>query len=327
MKRILGIDLLRALAILYIVGFWHLLNYTHAIPNYNNIITYRLTWIVLGTFVLISGYFLGGKHISRNSLFPFYKKRLLRIYPPYLIAVLIFFVLGLSDGATALKAILGVSMFIRPAPPTLWFITMLLFFYFLTPFFVSLAEQGIIRYLCSYIILFCTFMGYEYLSKELFHYYYLDIRIAAYLAPFMTGIYVAKNNIIENKAKSILFVVAIIMFIISCYLNSEHKSINLLFSIPVITIFPLLMFSFFKQLEFTSLLAQRIIFFLSTASYFMYLFHRPFYKIIPKLYFPNTSIMQLLFLVTICLPIIIIASYLLQNMYDNILNSLTKRST
>jgi murein DD-endopeptidase MepM/ murein hydrolase activator NlpD len=41
MKRNLGIDLLRGLSILYIVGFWHLLGYTNAIPNYNNIVIIR----------------------------------------------------------------------------------------------------------------------------------------------------------------------------------------------------------------------------------------------------------------------------------------------
>ena len=327
MKRNLGIDLLRSLSILYIVGFWHLLDYTKAIPHYENIISYRITWIVLGTFVLISGYFLGGKNFSRNALFAFYKKRLIKIYPPYFVAVLFFSIFGLSDTITSLKAIFGVSMFVRPAPPTLWFITMLLFFYLITPIIVFLADQGIFRYLFSYIFLFCCLLGYEYLSKALFHYYYLDIRVAVYLAPFMVGVYMARNNIKKNRIKSILSMVGMAAFILSCYFNYESRGYNLLLSIPIITIFPLLMLLFFKQLNLTSLTAQRTIFFLSTASYFMYLFHRPFYIVIKKIYFPTDTVYQLIFLLIICLPIIIASSFFMQVAYNNVLKSLTNRYT
>jgi hypothetical protein len=35
-NRNIGIDFLRGISIVYIVGSWHMLNYTKAIPNYNN---------------------------------------------------------------------------------------------------------------------------------------------------------------------------------------------------------------------------------------------------------------------------------------------------
>lgn len=57
MKRNTGIDVLRGLSMLYIVGFWHLLEYTHAI-QYQNLITHRITWITLGIFFFISGYLI-----------------------------------------------------------------------------------------------------------------------------------------------------------------------------------------------------------------------------------------------------------------------------
>ncbi|NOX32295.1 MAG: acyltransferase [Deltaproteobacteria bacterium] len=318
MRRNLGIDLLRGLSILYIVGFWHLLNYTRVIHNYNNIITYRITWIVLATFVLISGYFLGGKYINQHTLFAFYKKRLKRIYPPYFIAIFVFTILGLSDKITSIKAILSISMFIRPAPRTLWFITMLLFFYLMSPLFISLSRQCVIQYLLLYTSLLCILLGYEYASNWLFNYYYLDIRVAVYLAPFMTGVYISNNDIAKNKTKFILFG-AIIAFSISCYFNSDNYGMNLLYSIPMVTIVPLLLFLFFSQLTIESLNAQRIIIFLSTASYFMYLFHRPFYIAIKKVYFPSSPIPQLLFLFIICLPVIIVASFVMQKIYDNML--------
>ena len=326
MTRILGIDLLRGLSILYIVGFWHLLNYTKAVPEYNNLITYRLTWIVLGTFVLISGYFIGRKDIPQNTLLYFYKKRFTRIYPPYLIALAIFSLLGLSSGMTTVKAILCISMFIRPAPPTLWFITMLIFFYLIAPALICLSKQGIYKYLFLYVILFCSLLGCEYISNLLFNYYYLDIRVAVYLAPFMTGIFIAQKNIMRFNIK-LIFLVSIFTFIISCYFNSDNWGLNLLYSIPVVTMAPLLLIIIFSRFSLNSSATQRIIIFLSTSSYFMYLFHRPFYIVLKKIYFPTTEIKQLLYLFGICLPFIIIASFIMQKIYDNILNSLTKRSS
>ena len=58
----LTINLIRALSIMYIIGFWHLFNYTDAFFSYKNVITIRLTYIVLGVFYsAISGYFIGLK--------------------------------------------------------------------------------------------------------------------------------------------------------------------------------------------------------------------------------------------------------------------------
>ena len=326
MKRILGIDFLRGISICYIVGFWHLLNYTRVFPNYNNVITYRLTWIVLGTFVLISGYFLGQQNIERNTLFAFYKKRLLRIYPPYLLAIIGFAILGLCDINTSVKAICGISMFIRPAPPTLWFITMLLFFYLMAPFFILISQHGILKYSLLYIFLLCCLLGYEYVSKIIFNYYYLDMRVAVYLSSFMTGIYLAKTKIHKYKYK-LLLLLSIISFVISCYFNTENWDMNLLMSIPLVTVVPVLLILIFKNLKIRSNILQRITIFLSVASYFMYLFHRIFYKILTHIYYPNNSVAQLLYLFLICLPIITVSSFLMQESYNNILKSLTKRFT
>jgi peptidoglycan/LPS O-acetylase OafA/YrhL len=63
-KRNIGIDLLRGCCILYIVGFWHLMNYTDAFPGYSNLATDKITAIILGAFVFISGFFIGKKDLT-----------------------------------------------------------------------------------------------------------------------------------------------------------------------------------------------------------------------------------------------------------------------
>ena len=50
---------MRAVSMLYIVGFWHLLDYTKVAGWHYNPVTYRLTVGALSLFVLISGFLTG----------------------------------------------------------------------------------------------------------------------------------------------------------------------------------------------------------------------------------------------------------------------------
>src|SRR5580704_1333411 len=59
--RKVPIDVMRAVSMLYIVGFWHLLDYTKVVGWHYNPITYRLTVGALALFVLISGFLTGRK--------------------------------------------------------------------------------------------------------------------------------------------------------------------------------------------------------------------------------------------------------------------------
>ena len=87
--RFVWADWLRAAYIFNIVGFWHLFNYTDAFPAYYKVVTVRLTVVVLGLFVMLSGYLLGGSrpNLSIAGTWTFYKRRLLRIYPLYVVAL------------------------------------------------------------------------------------------------------------------------------------------------------------------------------------------------------------------------------------------------
>jgi len=297
------------------------LSYTDAIPNYDNIITYRITWIVLGTFVFISGYFLGKKNIDRTNLVSFYKKRFVRIYPPYLIAIFIFSILGLYDNTTSIKAIFGMSMFIRPAPGNLWFITMLLFFYIICPICLYFLKKSVIHYLLFFITIISILSLYEYLSNEIFNYYYLDIRIITYLVPFMLGIFTANNN--YTPKKNILIITSILFFIFSC--SVKTKNMNLLLATPLISTSSLLLFTIFNKLTIKQKYTQKTILFLSTSSYFMYLYHRPLYMVCKNIFFPKTQLMQLFYLVTVCIFIIIPLSYLMQMTYNKTITLLMSR--
>jgi surface polysaccharide O-acyltransferase-like enzyme len=56
-QRNIGIDLLRAVSLLYIVSYWHMFNYTNPFPLYNNFLTDIITRTILAVLVLISGFY------------------------------------------------------------------------------------------------------------------------------------------------------------------------------------------------------------------------------------------------------------------------------
>ncbi|MEB3321528.1 MAG: acyltransferase, partial [Synechococcaceae cyanobacterium] len=140
--RSAAIDLLRALSILWIVGIWHLLGYTDAIADYKNDVTHRLTVVVLGLFMLIAGHLVGRAGIRGGAdVLAFYRRRLVRIYPPYLLALWWFARSDLLEPGQLRPAALLASSFGPDAPDTLWYISVLVVFYLLAPFLLLLRDR------------------------------------------------------------------------------------------------------------------------------------------------------------------------------------------
>lgn len=312
-SRDMGVDFLRGASILYIVGFWHMLNYTDAIPEYNNLVTYRVTWIVLGTFVFISGYFMGKKEIEieKKSLMSFYKNRVLRIYPLYLLSLITFTYLGMSDFMTSLKAALVLSMFFKPAPPTLWFITMLMFFYTISPFLMSACRKlKIMNLVMIYFVVSVLLMLYFVFTRL------LDIRILMYLPAFVFGLIVSMDETGVSEKKSCLILALVVGIIVSFLTNTSYKQVNFLLSIPMVTTAPYFLFTMFRKKSASLQKIGSIISILSYSSYCMYLFHRPIYIVARRLYFPESGVIQLIYLVAFCLPCIGLFSFCIQKLYD-----------
>src|SRR4051812_37074523 len=96
-----SIDWMRALSIIYIAGFWHLFGYSTVWKPNNFAVFFRITVVALGLFVFISGYLLAsGKVIPLGqSTLKFWIRRLIRIYPPYLVAIVVFAGCGLLNAS------------------------------------------------------------------------------------------------------------------------------------------------------------------------------------------------------------------------------------
>lgn len=303
------IDYLKSITMLYIVGYWHLFDYTNAFPGYINPVSENITIAVLGLFTFISGFLSGKSVVKSGGIKDFYVKRLIRIYPLYFVAVILFFVYGKNDFITSVKSLLCVSMLYSPAPRTLWFITMIMLFYLAAPFLVKLASN-LKRYLIAVVLTMITLVSLMVFSKT------LDIRLILYLPCFCLAIYCAVDDV-ENRFLNFKSAIAcLIVGLLLLFINTDIWTIEKLKQIPFILSLSYLVFavSYRGQNWFPKI---SLISFLSFSSYAMYLFHRPIYVTLKQLYFPASDLFQVIYLF-ICLVMIVILSWVIQRTNDKL---------
>lgn len=314
-----AIDLLRVICIVYIVGYWHLIPYTAWLPGYANNITEAIKDIALGTFVFSSGLLLARRDVQLRlgDFLGFYQRRVARIYPLYLFALLVFGLAGLASAPVLLKAALLVSMFAPPAPPTLWFIAMIMFFYLLAPLLIWAAHRPArFLILCGGILAGC--LAYHHLIRP------MDSRLFLFLPSFALGIYVQRVTVAHRfmHARRVYLLAALIP---AYWLglpagNGFDLEVSLLRA-PLVLLGAALCVAYAERLG--GHLHSPFILKLSYASFGVYLFHRPIFELAKSLYFPTDGFDQALYLLLIAVPISFVVAYWAQKAYDAGMTRLT----
>lgn len=306
--RIKFLDCSRALCMLWIVGIWHMQEYMGL--NFQNPITKNVKAGVLATFTLISGYFIGkNKFEGKENILRFFKKRFLRIYPLFFLSCTAFYVMNLLFHASFISSfkqylltIAGLSCIITPAPLTVWYVSMLLFFYAITPLIMCWKpfSAKIFAAACSYGI----FLTLALLQIS-------DKRTALYFPFYAAGLAASnklkfsdKNNWILLAASSILF------FALSA---NELKFGGQFMQILICSAFVVFIFEIGKLCTKANLLVK-LLNYVCYASMSAYLFHRQIlgvtYKIIGQFSVPLAYL--------IILPATIFLAYGIQFAYDKI---------
>jgi peptidoglycan/LPS O-acetylase OafA/YrhL len=310
-RRHAAIDFIRAFSILWIVGIWHVFDYLPELYGGKNAATYRVTVALLGLFVLVSGYLMGLKevYLKPRPLKNFYIGRFGRIYPPFVLACLVFMVLKLGDSTALTKAALLVAMLWGPPPFTLWFIAMIALFYAATPFLIAARRD--LKTFGLIVFSLTTFAALAHLQWPTF-----DSRLAIYLPSYCMGLWLAKSPIRWIQLFGLGLAMAIPSFMLS--LLSEPRALeSSLWSMPWALALSVMCFGGAMAWE-PRLPRWRSILFVSQASYFLYLFHRPVYAAFLKPYDPPDLPSRAALLVLLALPVAIVGAWIAQRCYDEI---------
>lgn len=210
-SRFIELDFLRVLAIGYIV--------IHHVDDYaSNLFCSKpdiiITYISLGILVYISGFLLSTHYPSVSNskeLALFIKKRIFRIYPLYLVALLLFFassVTSVDVKTWMLNALPVVNMLFSPfvVSPilTLWFVSLIFFYYLL--FAVCIYRHDLLRTVIFFCTIFVVLTGTN-LSVGV-----VDKRLIIYLPLFLLGIIVARCQAVSelSKNKALIFILILI---------------------------------------------------------------------------------------------------------------------
>ncbi|GAB4349676.1 MAG: hypothetical protein Fur0042_17160 [Cyanophyceae cyanobacterium] len=305
-KRKLFIDLIRVLSCLYIVAYWHLRDYVDYGPDdpiwlQSNRISLLVVSLCLGSFTFVSAYFIERKERfdSTEHFIEYLKKRFVRIYPPYLLAIACFSFMHLEKINLLAEGALLISMFSAPVLKTLWFITMLIVLNLISPLMLA-SQRSLLRIGSTGLLIWLSFMAYSFLGGH------LDYRMLLYMPPFVLGLMVGCDE--GKMTRSHMLWGALFIFVVGLFLlpmTFESKLLGTLARIPAGTAGCLLIFEGFRRLEAYIQGAARPIIFLSYSSFCIYLFHRPVMQRVMMLYHPETPIAQFFYMFAVGVPLTI----------------------
>ncbi|MCF7985610.1 MAG: acyltransferase [Thiohalocapsa sp.] len=320
-KRDIGVDFLRAACILYIVGYWHLIPYTEALPGYANLYTTALKYITLATFVFCSGFLLARQSVPLDAagLRGFYARRLLRIYPLYLSAIALFWAADLAPTGQLVDGILLTSMFDPPTLPTMWFITMIMLFYLIAPFVIRIADSPLPTTLSTAAVIGALVAVHLWVKQ-------IDPRLLLYWPIFVFAILYRRNDALRDwLTRHALWLVALLPVVLWLAQGSNEWSLSgVARGFPIALVGTLVLFIYAPTLA-RPLHAPTVLF-LAYAGFGLYLLHRVTFKLAIAAYFPDAPWNQVWYLLLIVMPATILIAYAIQTAYDRGIERLFQRS-
>jgi peptidoglycan/LPS O-acetylase OafA/YrhL len=199
---------------LYIVGVWHLDNFTRAL-NFNNSVTQLLTVSVLGLFFFISGMLLSGRHEIRNlrNVGGFYVRRFRRIYPMYVLAGLGFLHAHITPPWMFWKSLLFLNV-LTGTPPSIWFVEVIFLFYLAAPWLFYLRRTALIL-ACGGALCLVFFFANRLTHGG------VDVRLAQYLPAFVAGALAGKCARRDRLLRSRLAVACSLVFLPLLWMGSR----------------------------------------------------------------------------------------------------------
>ena len=208
-------------------------------------------------------------------------------------------------------SLLGLSTLIGPSPITLWFFSMLILFYLITPF-IDLI-QHIAWKIVSLVLIYCMITGFILLFDG-------DLRVLVFYPSYCVGLLLSQDTkssissgrIFENKRFPVYALIDVIVLVVSVALYAEnYDSVYwMLYRIPISLASIGFVIIIAKMISFRC--TQRVIMLGSYISMCVYLFHSQFFWIAELIFGKMTYAQAYL----IILPLLFVTCWMIQRLYD-----------
>lgn len=324
-QRDFSFDVARSICILEVVCLFHMTNYLNSDEVSPLVLKFLGNWTAasLAVFTFMSGFFLGRYVIDRPSdVLHFYVNRFKRFWILYFIASFLLYLVSYIAGqpwypslTNLVLSLVGLTIFFPPLPPTMWYMVMLMFFYFLTPF-VLYFKKSVCRAKLggAFVLIFMI----------LYSYGWVDNRVLNYFPFYVIGLCCTQKNMkaLKEYTWSILLVCLIFLLICVVWIDLFVPQ----FLIMLIGGLVIMTFCFFlSKNAVIRNLSNRI----SFASMAMYFFHRHFFLAaviiwnLGNLQNVRSLTMPIWFCVLVVCPIIVSGCFCIQKVYNLVMKRIT----
>lgn len=328
-SRIRSFDYLRAIVIVLLLvhhgGIYRYSVIGVPLKNFELLIEAFL----LGGFVFLSGYLAVESFDRTAGQDPgrFLLARFWRIYPPYLLALLLFgTIVGVTlDGSDWLAHILGLQMPLVPAvdkvAKTVWYVGMIWVFFIMAAvaLYIWKRPAGL---LAAFAVIYA---GAWFVHLR---WGWLDSRLLYFFPVFALAIVIAKGQWLPRILSARFFhlekagLAVLAALILLAFPQASQFGTDDLLAVGAYTFFVIAACILALAL-LEPVAARRIVYrsvvVLSVASFFIYLFHRPIWISVLAVFPQETHGREFLVRMLVATPIVIAVSYLLQIAYNRLL--------
>lgn len=320
-KRLVEFEALRGLSIVLLLTLHSEIIGISAFGYSLDPVAQGIALFLLGSFFFLAGYFMDASMQNyKDGAFRFIKSRFIRIFPPYWLSLLFFIKLFTLKRIDLFVYFLNLQAVFSPAfvKPllTLWYISMLVVYYIIFGILLWRTKSNKSLLLLSILVFAAVYV--LHLVSGLF-----DVRFFRYFFIFLGGVYFYRFENIRKflfdlpllyKALAAI-VITWAFWLVQVNGIATTNGVYLLVVDTFIFSWALTWLSIFRLQIGT----WKIWVFLSTASYFAYLFHRPLWYLLQTVFDVNSWGGEAMFNFTLGSIVALIVGYFLQQGYNRLL--------
>ena len=291
MKRIVEIDILRAFAtVLLLLHHSGIYQFEVFGVTLKILLRTQIGLSLIGIFVFLSGFLLGNtiKHNPHLKLRDYYVRRVAKLYPPYIVSLILFQVLlpVQLERSDFWIHLFGLQILLAPAYSvpiiTLWYFGLLIAYLLIIPIGLHKCKKigpAILYLIAVFILAYIIHEKYQIIEIRFFYYYWV-FSLGGLIGKYNTNLTkLLKNPLSMLISSTILVLTAYRLFRSQrAYLPEIHWG-HISWATAYMLSFIYLTYiaaTKFKRFGWGERLTQLI----SRGSYFTYIFHRPVWSIL-----------------------------------------------